>query len=343
MPTQKQITKAFRSGTFYMTPTVDVMYPYLYLDFSDLEGPSRSPRHITVNQLKEWFARWEGDKTRIVDGEGMYLKCPNSANETDAHFPPYFDMVFYLKWGAVPQTGMWEEFGFKDSAAAQCASLRIKDTNFQLCVKDAIKGPKTKNLPWDSAWADSVKRYRLQSLPGKVTLELPNGTLETITDWFHHPKSANNLSLYNFSDESLGDEILLKSVEFKPVLSPETYGLAKAVETPISLATLAAGTTSALGDCDLIDLEYAKTLSVTAECTYDASATGGMRVHLRSSYDGSNFDTVDWDYWDVDLSAGNTVRKTANENPFPRYLKVLLENLDAGYDITDAKVNIAMG
>jgi len=97
----------------------------------------------------------------------------------------------------------------------------------------------------------------------------------------------------------------------------------------------ATATVSQAGDIPLI---RARTVSVTVRLTYAAGATAPCRVHLRYSPDGKNWDTVDIDYFDVDLTAGATVQRTEPiVIPEHGYVKVLIENLDSAQAVTDIK------
>jgi len=119
---------------------------------------------------------------------------------------------------------------------------------------------------------------------------------------------------------------------------------AKTVTTVLDEASIAASTTTALGDCDTIDLSAgAGTLAITVEATYNAGATQGIRIHVRSSYDGTNFDTEDWDVWTPAFSAGGTIRETKNYDTDPYALKVLVENLDGAQAVTDVKIIVTVG
>lgn len=91
---------------------------------------------------------------------------------------------------------------------------------------------------------------------------------------------------------------------------------------------------TALADCDPIELSIDTTLALTAIVNFDASATEDVRIHVRSSYDGTNYDDVDigsnqQGNWDVPVNAGSEVQSTANEWTDPKYLKVIVENLDS--------------
>jgi hypothetical protein len=104
--------------------------------------------------------------------------------------------------------------------------------------------------------------------------------------------------------------------------------------------TLPASAKARTGDVMLIKC---RTLSCTARATYHAGAASGMRVNIFYSPDGSNWDTVAYAYYDVNLSAGNTVQETAIiDAPEHGSVKFELENLDAGEAITDAKLWITI-
>jgi len=113
--------------------------------------------------------------------------------------------------------------------------------------------------------------------------------------------------------------------------------------TILEKSSLAAGSTTVLGDCQLLRLEGVSSLALTAECTYDAAATNGVRVHVRTSPDGSNWDSQDLTSFDVDLEAGATARKTVYIQPDARFMKVLVENLDGAHTVSDVKVTAIMG
>lgn len=62
----------------------------------------------------------------------------------------------------------------------------------------------------------------------------------------------------------------------------------------LSLKGLEAGGVNELKNCIPIGLEHASTLALTTECIYSKDAKAGVRVHLRSSLDGLDYDTVDF-------------------------------------------------
>lgn len=125
------------------------------------------------------------------------------------------------------------------------------------------------------------------------------------------------------------------------------YGFTdKAVAVVLVLANLAAGATSALADCIAVDLSAGpRTLHLTAWMTFDGAAVAGARVHVVTSIDDDDidFDTVDWDTWDVTFTAGATVQQSKNYDTCPAFVKVLVENLDVGQIITDIYILATIG
>ena len=84
-----------------------------------------------------------------------------------------------------------------------------------------------------------------------------------------------------------------------------------------------------------VDCRYFKALALTIRVTYNSSATKGVRVYLLASQDGSNFDSESTDdafaYFEPSFSAGATRQKTVNIDALPRYIRVLVRNLDSSY------------
>ena len=119
---------------------------------------------------------------------------------------------------------------------------------------------------------------------------------------------------------------------------------AKTVTTVLDEATIAAGATTVLADCAAIDLSGGPlTLAITVEATYNGAATQGIRIHVRTSYDDTNYDTEDWDSWTPAFAAGSSIRQTKHYDTSPNYVRVLVENLDGVQAVTDVKVIATRG
>ena len=113
----------------------------------------------------------------------------------------------------------------------------------------------------------------------------------------------------------------------------------KTVTKVIDLASLLAGAESALSDCAAIDLHTSQNaLAITVACTYNVAAVAGIKVHVRTSYDGASYDTEDWDAWTPTFTAGAKIQQTKVYDTSPAYLKVLIENTDPAQPATGITV-----
>lgn len=127
-------------------------------------------------------------------------------------------------------------------------------------------------------------------------------------------------------------------------LPVDTSPGAKTTTTILDVASIDAATTTVLGDCAAIDLSGGPdTLTITVETTYNATATLGIKIHIRTSHDGTDYDTIDWDSWNPSFTAGATIRQMKHYDTSPMYVKVLVENLDAVRTVTDVKVIATVG
>lgn len=118
----------------------------------------------------------------------------------------------------------------------------------------------------------------------------------------------------------------------------------KVATTVLDEASIALATTTVLGDCTAIDLSGGPdTLALTVEATYNGAATQGIKIHIRPSHDGTDYDTIDWDSWNPSFTAGATIRQTKHYDTSPMYIKVLVENLDPAQTVTDVKIIATVG
>ena len=107
--------------------------------------------------------------------------------------------------------------------------------------------------------------------------------------------------------------------------------------TPLRIIeSLAASATSQCGPVNLTDAKY---LIVTCRVTYNASATLPIRVNLKYSPDGNNYDTVAFTYFEPDLTAGSTVQESKLFGATKTgYMIVEVVNQDTTYAATIIKV-----
>ena len=131
--------------------------------------------------------------------------------------------------------------------------------------------------------------------------------------------------------EDLGVQVLAMQTPFK-------------IDMPaLTLDSLAARTTTSLDDTFPIALSTVKEVALTAECTYSPSARAGIRVHVRASYDGLNYDTTDSYTFDNDFRAGQVGRKTFELDPNVKFIKVLVENLDRSQSVSNVRITATLG
>ena len=127
-------------------------------------------------------------------------------------------------------------------------------------------------------------------------------------------------------------------------LPVDTSPGAKTATTVLDEATIAAGATTALGDCAAIDLSSGPaTLAIIVEATYNGAAAQGIKIHVRTSHDGTNWDTIDWDSWTPSFTTGVTIRQTKHYDVSPYAVKVLVENLDPARPVTAVKIIATVG
>ena len=103
------------------------------------------------------------------------------------------------------------------------------------------------------------------------------------------------------------------------------------------------GKTTTLDDCPHLPLANISRLAITVEFTYAEKANRPVRIHLRSSVDGFNYDTSDLYTYDCPVERGKTVRHTYQPDVDAKYLKVLIQNFDGKLPIKDVKITATLG
>lgn len=61
------------------------------------------------------------------------------------------------------------------------------------------------------------------------------------------------------------------------------------------------------------------------------------------SIDGADYDTEDWDSWSAAFALDTVLRQTKHYDVSPKFIKVLIENLDPLQDVTDVEVVATVG
>jgi len=117
----------------------------------------------------------------------------------------------------------------------------------------------------------------------------------------------------------------------------------KEIKKLLKLDSLAPGAKSNLLDCKTLDLTKASSLALTVRATFASDATGGIEVHVVTSPDDSVYDTQDYFSYSISAEPGKEAQFTQRIDPEPSYLKVVLENLDTTYSVTDLDVWATVG
>jgi hypothetical protein len=111
----------------------------------------------------------------------------------------------------------------------------------------------------------------------------------------------------------------------------------------LSVESLGPGQTTSLERCTVLSVSNVGLLAVTTESTFHTAVQKGTRLHVRSSYDGLGYDSVDLYTYDIEARPGKTVRKTVEFSPKVKFIKLLIENLDDAQRVSNLKVNVTLG
>lgn len=103
-----------------------------------------------------------------------------------------------------------------------------------------------------------------------------------------------------------------------------------------NVSVLGVSTEESLG---IVDCRKVRTVSLTARCTYNASAGSAVQVNCYFSANGKDFDTVAYAQFNITLTAGSTIQETKiYDFPEHGYMEVKVKNLDATYTATNVSV-----
>jgi len=102
--------------------------------------------------------------------------------------------------------------------------------------------------------------------------------------------------------------------------------------------TAAASGSTAIADCTEVDLSEVINLGIGVLLTFNASATAGATVEVYGAYDGTNYTSEPLDEYDVELSAGNTVKVAFLSLVTTEKIKVVVKNNDTSQSITGISV-----
>ena len=131
--------------------------------------------------------------------------------------------------------------------------------------------------------------------------------------------------------EDLGVQVLVTQRPFK-------------LDMPVlQLDRLAPGATTELVEGRSVALSMAKTAAVTVAAKFQKDASAGLRIHVRSSPDGLNYDTADYATLNLQVTPGETVRQTFKLEPHAKFVKFIVENNDATAHVRDVRITVTLG
>ncbi|MFC1738876.1 hypothetical protein ACFL1G_07510 [Planctomycetota bacterium] len=224
------------------------------------------------------------------------------------------------EWGA------WDDGGFSE------AGMLYHDGVFH-CFYSGVKWEKLESI----GYAYSFDGYNFIKYSGNPVAPRENSPdtsafaeIHTLYEPpFHYV--YNTQRYYSRRGEYLGVQILVNQRPFSlrmPVLNIES---------------LEAGKTTSLDDSPPISLGNITRLALTAECNYNNDAGKPIVVHVRSSYDGLNYDTTDLYSFANAIEPGRTARKTVELEPKVQFIKVLVENPLQSHSVSDVKIIATLG
>jgi len=114
---------------------------------------------------------------------------------------------------------------------------------------------------------------------------------------------------------------------------------------PMSALTeesLKAKASTALEACPPLSLEHASQAALTVSCLYDSKASAGLKLHVKSSYDGFRYDSGDFATFDDPAVPGELCQSTFSVNCSPRFIKVVVENPDPACKVQNLNVTLVL-
>ncbi|MCD6393736.1 MAG: hypothetical protein J7M40_09530 [Planctomycetes bacterium] len=130
--------------------------------------------------------------------------------------------------------------------------------------------------------------------------------------------------------EDLGVQVLATQRPFK-------------VRMPILITdSIKANQTTSLDDCKPLCLDNITNMTLTVECKYGKKSRP-VQVHVKSSYDGIKYDTIDKDTLVIPSMPDQKVQQTFEVKPNVKYIKVQVENTGKTDALKDVSVYATLG
>lgn len=233
--------------------------------------------------------------------------------------------------------GDWDDGGFSE------AEVLYHNGMFHMFYGGCrIYGPRIESIGYAYSF-DGLKWYKYGKNPIVTRQSDPVahafGETHTIIEppyiyvyYTHKPEHYRGRNYpWSFGGEHLGMHVLVTQRPFS-IDMPAFY-----------MEKIGPGVTTKLGDARFINLSNISKLSLTAECKYSQNAKKPIRIHVRSSYDGVNYDTTDLYTFDNDLQPGQFARKTLQLDCRMHFIMVIVENLDENESVSEVKIIANLG
>ena len=102
------------------------------------------------------------------------------------------------------------------------------------------------------------------------------------------------------------------------------------------------GTRTKMDDCAPLCMDNISNASLTVQCSYDTGSSQSLIVHVKTSFDGLQYDTVDKQTIDVKTMPGKRVQQTFEIESNARYIKVEVEN-NNNVKVGDIRIYATLG
>ncbi len=224
------------------------------------------------------------------------------------------------EWGA------WDDGGFSE------AGMLYHDGVFH-CFYGGVKWGKIESIGYAYSF-DGYNFIKYSGNPVAPKENDPDTSAFAEVHAFYEPPFMyvyNTQRYYSRRGEFVGVQILVNQ---------RPFGLRMPI---LNMESLEAGETTSLADSPPISLANITRLALTVECGYSENASKPIRVHVRSSYDGLNYDTVDLHTFTNAIEPGGKARKTIELAPKVQFIKVLVENLDEAESVSDVRITATLG
>lgn len=223
--------------------------------------------------------------------------------------------------------GAWDDGGFSE------AGMLYHDNVFH-CFYSGVKWEKLESIGYAYSF-DGYNFIKYSANPVVPRENIPGiSALAEIHAYYEPPFHYLYNTMRYLSDgeaEYLGVQILTNQQHFSlplPVLE---------------IKSLALGKTIPLSDSPPLNLGNITKASITVKCTYSEKAKKSIRIHVKSSPDNLNYDSVDLYMHDCDFEAGMTMQETFELKANVQFIKILVENMDNSESVSDIKITATLG